>query len=205
MSLELSGADPSYGGIFETNNPAREYTLDDFVTLNLEKLDRFNHLRGTGLDEMEWRGSDDEDGGLSDSDSDEDEDDESSGDEEEEMAALEDEDEDDEAKESRHAALSQAEKVRQWNTTEADGRTRSVRKRQSSWVSQRTLQGLKRMFCRLHSPARTCACSTSARGSIGLGQHTAEVGREARLCVGKDSVSRPIRVLLTTSARIGPI
>jgi hypothetical protein len=51
----------SYGGIYETANPAREYTLDDFVTLNLEKLDRYVHIRGTGLEELEWRGSDDED------------------------------------------------------------------------------------------------------------------------------------------------
>jgi hypothetical protein len=79
-----------YGGIFETASPAREYTLDDFVTLNLEKLDRFNHLRGTGIDEMVWAGSDDEDGPDSES---------------------EDEEEDeDEAREARHAALSQAEK-----------------------------------------------------------------------------------------------
>ncbi|BEJ13263.1 hypothetical protein CspHIS471_0304370 [Cutaneotrichosporon sp. HIS471] len=98
-----------YGGIFETASPAREYTLDDFVTLNLEKLDLFNHLRGTGIDEMVWAGSDDEDG-QSDSEDDED-DDEDEEDEEEELAALEDEEEGDgEAREAAHAALSQAEK-----------------------------------------------------------------------------------------------
>lgn len=104
-------ANLSYGGIYETTNPAREYTLDDFVTLNLEKLDRWNHLRGTGLDELEWKGSDDE--GFSESE--DNEDDESSDDEEEEeeaLAALEDAEEDEDAKEARHAALSQAEKVR---------------------------------------------------------------------------------------------
>lgn len=106
-----SSANPRYGGIYETTNPAREYTLDDFVTLNLEKLDRWNHLRGAGLDELEWKGSDDEEG-FSGSD---DDDDESSDDEEEEeeaLAALEDAEDDEEAKEARHAALSQAEKVR---------------------------------------------------------------------------------------------
>ncbi|KAL7420613.1 Kelch repeat-containing protein 3 [Cryptotrichosporon argae] len=106
-----------YGGIFETANPAREYTLDDFVTLNLEKLDRFVHLRGTGLDELEWLESDDEgdsesedgDGGRGREAEDGDESDE---DEDEDEAALADEedDEDDEAKERRHAALTQAEK-----------------------------------------------------------------------------------------------
>lgn len=80
------------------------------MTLNLEKLDRWNHLRGTGLDELEWKGSDDE--GFSESD--DDEEDESSDDEEEEeeaLAALEDAEDDEDAKEARHAALSQSEKV----------------------------------------------------------------------------------------------
>lgn len=70
-------------------------------------------MRGTGLDELVWAGSDDEDGPSSDSEDGEEEEEESSGDEEEELAALEaegDEDEDDEAKAARHAALSQAEK-----------------------------------------------------------------------------------------------
>jgi hypothetical protein len=103
----------SYGGIYETTKPAREYTLDDFVTLNLEKLDRFVHLRGTGLEELEaeWKGSDDEDMG---SDS-EDEDSESE-DDGEEIEVLDVEDEDEEAKEKRHAALSQAERVSRGRT-----------------------------------------------------------------------------------------
>ncbi|KAL1410610.1 Kelch repeat-containing protein 3 [Vanrija albida] len=98
-----------YGGIYETTNPAREYTLDDFITLNLEKLDRFNHLRGTGLEELEWKGSDDE-GGDSDSDDEDDEDEDDDDDDEEEIAALDDDEDDDAAKEARHAALTQAEK-----------------------------------------------------------------------------------------------
>jgi hypothetical protein len=80
--------------------------LDDFVTLNLEKLDKFVHLRGTGLDEFEWKGSDDEDG-ESDSDGEEEEesDEGESGDEVEDL-----DDEDEEGKARRHAAMTQAEK-----------------------------------------------------------------------------------------------
>ncbi|KAK1926781.1 hypothetical protein DB88DRAFT_181067 [Papiliotrema laurentii] len=98
-----------YGGIYETSNPAREYTLDDFVTLNLEKLDRYVHLRGTGLEELEaeWKGSDDED---MDSDSEQEEESEGEDEDGDEMDGIEDEDEDEEAKEKRHAALTQAEK-----------------------------------------------------------------------------------------------
>ena len=101
-----------YGGLFETVEPAREYTLDDFVTLNLEKLDRYVHLRGTGLDELkeEWKGSDDEamDSGSEDtgSDSSEDEDEDEDGEE-----LMDENDEDQEEKKRRHAALSQAEKA----------------------------------------------------------------------------------------------
>lgn len=84
------------------------------MTLNLEKLDRFVHLRGTGLDELEWKGSDDEEGGSSDSEGDE-PDDESDDDDDEgvddELEALEEGEEDEEARERRFAALSQAEKV----------------------------------------------------------------------------------------------
>ncbi|EIW72802.1 hypothetical protein TREMEDRAFT_72882 [Tremella mesenterica DSM 1558] len=95
-----------YGGIYETLEPAREYTLDDFVTLNLEKLDQYIHIRGTGLDELEWRGSSDEEGDSSDeggSDSGE-------SDEEDDGSMEVDEEEGEEDKEKRHAALSQAEK-----------------------------------------------------------------------------------------------
>lgn len=139
-----------YGGIFETANPAREYTLDDFVTLNLEKLDRFVHLRGTGLDELEWRGSDDEEGGSSDSEDggEDDSDDEDEG-VDEELEALEEGEEDEEARERRFAALSQAEKVSPilqlqlqlhiLTTACIDkNRKRCVNLPTSSWASQRT-------------------------------------------------------------------
>ncbi|WVO12937.1 hypothetical protein L204_100546 [Cryptococcus depauperatus] len=105
-----------YGGIFETSQPAREYTLDDFITLNLEKLDYYVHLRGTGLDELEWKGSDDEDGIDSDSEdnnedeggrNDEDDDDDDDG---AEMEGLDEGDDDEETKKKRHAALTQTEK-----------------------------------------------------------------------------------------------
>jgi len=66
------------------------------VTLNLEKLDRFVHLRGTGLDELEWRGSDDEE----------------EGEDGDELGELLDEGEmNEEERERRHAGLTQAEKV----------------------------------------------------------------------------------------------
>lgn len=96
-----------YGGIFETTNPAREYTLDDFVTLNLEKLDKWNHVRSSGLEELEWKGSDDEEG---DSSSDEDEESESEGEEGDEI--VDEMEEGEERKEARLAALTQFERVR---------------------------------------------------------------------------------------------
>jgi hypothetical protein len=82
------------------------------VTLNLEKLDRFVHLRGTGLDELEWRGSDDEDGLDSGSDDEEDEGSEEEGEDGDELGELLDEGEmNEEERERRHAGLTQAEKV----------------------------------------------------------------------------------------------
>ena len=85
--------------------------MDDFVTLNLEKLDKYTHLRGTGLEELEaeWKGSDDEDMG---SDSEQEEDSEEEDDGEDEMEGIEEDEESEEAKAKRHAALTQAEKVR---------------------------------------------------------------------------------------------
>ena len=86
--------------------------MDDFVTLNLEKLDKYVHIRGTGLEELEgeWRGSEDEDMG---SDSEDDDDGESSSEDGEDgMVELDEhEDDDEETKAKRHAALSQAERV----------------------------------------------------------------------------------------------
>lgn len=119
---ELPLTSRRYGGIFETAVPAREYTLDDFITLNLEKLDKFNHIRGSGLEDLEWKGSDDEEGG-GDSDDDEssdergerEEDEEGSqSDDGEDIIPTDDEDLDEEEKERRHAALTQKEKVSRW-------------------------------------------------------------------------------------------
>ncbi|CCF53516.1 hypothetical protein NDA11_005100 [Ustilago hordei] len=53
-----------YGGIFESGN--REYTLDDFYTLDLTKLDRFNCLQSCPIDALEW---DESSSSASDSDS----------------------------------------------------------------------------------------------------------------------------------------
>ena len=144
----------SYGGIFESTSPAREYTLDDFVTLNLEKLDRYVHLRGMRLDELEWKGSDDEDG----SDSVSDEDDEASeGDEEQDEDELEEDDEDDEydgeEKERRHAALTLAEKVCATGVLEgapeADvmPRKRCGDPQRDSSASPKTRHGRRRTLC----------------------------------------------------------
>ncbi|KAJ9116351.1 hypothetical protein QFC22_004792 [Naganishia vaughanmartiniae] len=73
-----------YGGSYETEK--REYTLDDFFALNLEKRDGYKVLRETILDAEVWHGSDDEDqmddeDEEGDDEEDSDEDDESSGDE----------------------------------------------------------------------------------------------------------------------------
>merc|ERR1711939_438279 len=63
-----------YGGLFESG--AREYTLDDFYTLQLDKLDRFECLKeATEDDKMEWKGSDSESGDEDDDDDDDDDDD----------------------------------------------------------------------------------------------------------------------------------
>ncbi|KAJ9100983.1 hypothetical protein QFC19_005379 [Naganishia cerealis] len=74
-----------YGGSYETEK--REYTLDDFFALNLEKRDGYKVLRETVLDAEVWHGSDDEDqmdeddeeGNDDDEDSDEDEDEDDEG------------------------------------------------------------------------------------------------------------------------------
>ncbi|KAI5450644.1 Kelch repeat-containing protein 3 [Naganishia albida] len=73
-----------YGGSYETEK--REYTLDDFFALNLEKRDGYKVLRETVLDAEVWHGSDDEDQMDEDEDGEddngEDEDEDSSEDEE---------------------------------------------------------------------------------------------------------------------------
>lgn len=59
-----------YGGIHETSQ--REYTMDDFYTLDLSKMDRFHCLKACPIDSIEWKESDsesseEEDDGNSDS------------------------------------------------------------------------------------------------------------------------------------------
>src|SRR6478609_6397573 len=95
-----------YGGIYETD--AREYTLDDFYTLNLENRDGCVTLRASGIYEEEWKGADDEDGGDDDDDDDEESssDDEDDNDVEEMIDAAEEADDED-----GHATMNQAEKV----------------------------------------------------------------------------------------------
>ncbi|PWN47512.1 galactose oxidase [Violaceomyces palustris] len=48
-----------YGGIYESER--REYTLDDFYTLDLSKLDRFVCLKQCPIDTLEWNESEEED------------------------------------------------------------------------------------------------------------------------------------------------
>lgn len=58
-----------YGGIHETQS--REYTLDDFYTLDLSKMERFQCLKACPIDALEWNESDSESESTSgDSDSD---------------------------------------------------------------------------------------------------------------------------------------
>jgi hypothetical protein len=96
-----------YGGIYETES--REYTLDDFYTLNLDKRDGFVTLRASGIDEEEWKGSDDEDGDPDEEDEDDEEsssEDEDDNDVEELIDAAEEASEGDD-----HTTMTLAEKV----------------------------------------------------------------------------------------------
>ncbi|CAD6919116.1 unnamed protein product [Tilletia controversa] len=56
-----------YGGIWENDN--REYTMDDFYTLDLSKMERYVCLKECPIDAMEWNESGSESGSDSDSDS----------------------------------------------------------------------------------------------------------------------------------------
>lgn len=68
-----------YGGIHETAE--REYTLDDFYVLQLDKLERWICMRECKIEGLEWNESDEEDESDSDSDSDDDSSSSSSGEE----------------------------------------------------------------------------------------------------------------------------
>ncbi|WFC97956.1 Kelch repeat-containing protein 3 [Malassezia yamatoensis] len=48
-----------FGGIFEKDD--REYTLDDFYTIDLSKMNQVNCLRECPIDALEWHSSDDDD------------------------------------------------------------------------------------------------------------------------------------------------
>ncbi|KAN0063285.1 Kelch repeat-containing protein 3 [Thecaphora frezii] len=101
-----------YGGIYESGN--REYTLDDFYTLDLAKLEKFNCLKECPIDALEWNESEDED------DSDDDEDDEDDDESDSGSSSGEEGDEipegyefgeyDEEDEEAKRAKMSQAEK-----------------------------------------------------------------------------------------------
>ncbi len=99
-----------YGGIFEAGN--REYTLDDFYTLDLTKLERFTCLKDCPIDALDWAESESEDdsdsGSDSDSESSESDSEGEEGDEIPEGFEFDEADSDDEA--ARHARLSAAER-----------------------------------------------------------------------------------------------
>lgn len=99
-----------YGGIFEAGD--REYTLDDFYTLDLSKLDRFTCLKDCPIDALEWNDTEDEDeSGSDDSDSETESESESEGEEGDEIPEgyeFDEVDSDDE--EARREKMSQAER-----------------------------------------------------------------------------------------------
>lgn len=97
-----------YGGIYETEK--REYTLDDFYTLNLEKRAAWTTLRASGIDEEGWAGSDDEDDGEEEEEESS-SDDEDGDDEEIEMQIDAAEEEEEDGGEAEHARLTAVEKV----------------------------------------------------------------------------------------------
>lgn len=105
----ISLSTPRYGGIYETE--AREYTLDDFYTLNLEKRDGYVTLRASGIDEETWQGSDDGDSEGEDGDEDDEDASDSDEDEDEEVEDMIDAAEQDGEGEG-HDAMTAAEKVR---------------------------------------------------------------------------------------------
>lgn len=88
-----------YGGIYETGD--REYTLDDFYTIDLSKMNKVVCLKECPIDNLEWHSSDEED----EEDDDEDEDEQEEKDEEpegvEDVPMKEEADEDELAKVAR--------------------------------------------------------------------------------------------------------
>ena len=74
-----------YGGIYETGD--REYTLDDFYTIDLSKMNKVVCLKECPIDNLEWHSSDEED---EDEDDDDEDEDEREGDRDEEPEGVED-------------------------------------------------------------------------------------------------------------------
>lgn len=72
-----------YGGIYETGD--REYTLDDFYTIDLSKMNKVVCLKECPIDNLEWHSSDEED-----EDDDDEEEDEQEGETDEEPEGVED-------------------------------------------------------------------------------------------------------------------
>lgn len=78
-----------YGGIFEEDD--RQFTLTDFYSLDVHKLEEWKTILGCDLNKLEWLGSDSESSDDDDSDGDEDEDDdddESDDDEDDDDSAM---------------------------------------------------------------------------------------------------------------------
>lgn len=75
-----------YGGIFESGD--REYTLDDFYTIDLSKMNKVVCLKECRIDALEWNESEDEED--SDDDDEDDDDDDESEDESHEPEGVED-------------------------------------------------------------------------------------------------------------------
>jgi hypothetical protein len=80
-----------YGGILEIED--KEFTLDDFWSINVEKMTEYTCMKSSELDEQIWLGEQSDDDDDDDEDEDDDEDDEDEDDEDDEAASGNDDDE----------------------------------------------------------------------------------------------------------------
>lgn len=139
----------SYGGIFERGS--REYTLDDFYSIQLDKLERYTCLKHSGIvipAEGDESSSDEDDDGVE-SDEDGDSDNETRVEEDDEglnLKKLDDSLDDEEADEPVDVRVS-AHIILLCGTMKIDetSSTRYVRKRRHSWVYPETRRALRRM------------------------------------------------------------
>jgi hypothetical protein len=146
---ELSSPNISYGGIFERGS--REYTLDDFYSIQLDKLERYTCLKHSGIvipAEGDESSSDEDDEGAE-SDEDGDSDNETQVGEDEAGFNLKkiDDSHDDEADEPADVQVS-AYMILLCDTVEIDGTsstTRYVRKRRRSMVYPKIRYAPRRM------------------------------------------------------------